>query len=161
MPTREFLNVLDSTLADDTPFLYYSDHDVQGGHIFTVLKYGCKSTAWASDIQVCPRLTWAGPTKAQFFEHHQGFHPDQASWPARRRALDRKMVKKHTRVDDSLMRCMNNLHLLDDEDVLRSELENMNAGLGVSCWPTVSSTVLSPLAEDPPCLAIRRTRKRS
>ena len=48
------------------PFLYISDHDFQGVQIFQVLKYGAVASAYASDILVCSRLIWAGPSKEEF-----------------------------------------------------------------------------------------------
>lgn len=53
------------------PFLYYSDHEIQGFHIYTVLKSGGRATAWASDIMTCQTLEYAGPRKQQTIDFYQ------------------------------------------------------------------------------------------
>ena len=58
---KEFLNLLEKTnKMRDVPFLYFSDHDVHGHHIFLGLKYGSMASSWASSTQVCSRLQRAG-----------------------------------------------------------------------------------------------------
>lgn len=52
-------------LCKAIPFVYFADHDVQGLHIYLVLKYGSASGAFANEIQVCPQLKWAGPPKEE------------------------------------------------------------------------------------------------
>ena len=132
LATREFLHLLSETLPAIVHFLYYTDYDIHGCHIFTILKYGCKATAWASDMMVCPRLVWAGPKRQDFFDFHRKNHNDPNTWEARKAEVERKFVKTLNRVDKSLITCMRNLDLLRNEHVLRQEIEAMEAGLGVS-----------------------------
>ena len=62
--TTEFLHLLSKdALLKGIPFLYIADHDFHGLHIFSVLKYGCRSSAWASEIQTCSQLRWIGPSR--------------------------------------------------------------------------------------------------
>ena len=96
-----------------------------------MLKYECKATAWVSDLQVCPPLVWAGPTRQQFFDHHQDEN-DAAEWPARREELDDLFIRTINKPDRSILKALNNLHLLDAEPVLREELNSMFDGQGVS-----------------------------
>ena len=96
-----------------------------------MLKYGCKATAWASDLQVCPPLEWAGPTRQQFFDHHEDAN-DAAEWPQRRDELDHLFIRTMNKTDRSIMKVLNNLKLLDEEPVLREELKSMFDGRGVS-----------------------------
>ena len=42
-------------------WLYYSDHDMQGGQIATILKSGALATAYNSTRITCPELEWTGP----------------------------------------------------------------------------------------------------
>lgn len=45
------------------PFLYISDHDLQGFQIFFNLKYGSRNLAFLSQTQTCSQLEWVGPTE--------------------------------------------------------------------------------------------------
>ena len=96
-----------------------------------MLKYGCKATAWASDLQVCPPLVWAGPTRQQFFDHHQDAN-NAAEWPERRQYLDDLFIRTINKTDRSIWKSLNKLHLLDNEPVLQEELKSMIDGHGVS-----------------------------
>ena len=60
-------------LPTGVPFVYYSDFDPHGLHQFTLLKYGCRRTAWASQMCTCPRLTWQTPTGQQLYYHHEHY----------------------------------------------------------------------------------------
>ncbi|KKY19357.1 putative meiosis-specific topoisomerase spo11 [Phaeomoniella chlamydospora] len=63
IPSREFLHLLskDPTLQE-TPFVFLSDHDPSAFEIYSNMKYGSKSYAWASHICSCPQLQWIGPS---------------------------------------------------------------------------------------------------
>lgn len=121
------------------PFLYYTDLDFQGCHIFTTLKYGCKATAWASEIQICPRMVWAGPSERQILDFHEQEFPKEeytckkkGTWDHRLKQLKKKMKHTANRVDKTLMAGMENSNVLRDEAELSSELARMMAGGSVS-----------------------------
>ena len=65
--TSEFLHMLANELVS-VPFMYFTDHDLEGSAIFAALKYGSRAMTWASKIQNCPRLTWVGPTVDNLLE---------------------------------------------------------------------------------------------
>ena len=115
----------------DSKFVYYSDYDLQGVHIFSMLKYGCKATAWASDIQVCPLLEWGGPTRRQFFEHHQR-QSDDGVWRQRREQIDDMFVRTINKTDRSIKKALDKFNLLDQEPILQLEVKSMFDGHGVS-----------------------------
>ena len=69
MATREFLNLLARTKpADKVPFIYMSDHDVDGWQIYRTLRYGSTKEVWLSVSQCIPRLEWWGVTTRQYLE---------------------------------------------------------------------------------------------
>ena len=69
---RELLNKLWCTYMRNPPaFLFFSDHDVHGLHIYQQLKYGCAKSSWASEIMVCPLLQLMGPSREDLLEHHK------------------------------------------------------------------------------------------
>ena len=96
-----------------------------------MLKYGCKTTAWASDIQICPQLEWGGPTRQQIFDHHEGY-TDAKSWPKRREEIEGKFVKTIGKPDRSLRKVFKTLRLLEKEPQLQAEVKSMFSGNGVS-----------------------------
>ena len=100
--TREYLNLLHRTLDASVPFLYFSDHDVHGMHIFSIFKYGARSTAYATDWMACPRLEWAGPTVEEMFQFHKSGHDNDKTWANRERSLAAKLNNRLTRTDWSL-----------------------------------------------------------
>lgn len=129
----------------DVPFLFFSDHDFQGFHIFSILKYGCRSTAYLSEIQVCPQLQFAGPTLADYLqspaafrpeweEQHQAdnprFSPDEITaaaeqWEARQgRRLPKKLVRAD-QTDRSLYKGFERTMWLQHEPIVHAELETM------------------------------------
>lgn len=113
--TREFVHLL-SQLPDleHTPFLFFSDHDLSGFKIFSMLRNGCKKSAWGSAIMVCPQLQWVGPTTADLFHNlkevasrrmteQQKLHPQ---WSAARLEADKQdFVTRHAKeLSDNLTR---------------------------------------------------------
>ncbi|KAG6991448.1 hypothetical protein G7Y79_00052g087880 [Physcia stellaris] len=137
--TREFLHLLDKIMPSHVPFLYYTDLDFQGCHIFTTLKYGCKATVWASEIQICPRMVWAGPSERQILDFHEREFPkeeytckEKSTWDHRLKQLKKKMKHTANRVDKTLMAGMEHSNVLRDEPELSSELARMMAG-GSKC----------------------------
>ena len=54
-------------------FLYFSDHDVSGFHIFQILKYGCAKAAWASEYLICPSLEFMGASKDDVKQHYKKY----------------------------------------------------------------------------------------
>ena len=124
--------MLHKVLPGSTPFLYFSDHDVQGIHIFLTLKHGARTTAYASDIMVCPRLQWVGPTMQGLLDHHRKTHDNTAIWPSREAILLAKMSKKLTRTDRSLLKGIKGLDVLQHEPILKTEVPRIEAGHGVS-----------------------------
>ncbi|KAL8829082.1 MAG: hypothetical protein Q9170_006321 [Blastenia crenularia] len=86
--TREFLNLLSTAIKPQPKFLFFADHDYHGCHIFTVLKYGCMKSAWATDLMVCKLLQWALPsTKYVLDFHHSYIYGD---WQTRLAKSNRK-----------------------------------------------------------------------
>ena len=45
----------------NVPFWFFSDHDMSGIKLFTVLKFGATGAAWAVQSMVCPSLKYGGP----------------------------------------------------------------------------------------------------
>ena len=116
-------------------WLYYSDHDVQGAQIFTVLKSGALATAYSSTQLTCPKLEWAGPTVEQLMAHHvAAFEPDSRNTETLTKHLKdikAQIVAEPTRTDHSLLKGMRSAGVLNDEPILASELELIIKGKGV------------------------------
>lgn len=118
MATREFLHLLCKIKEfKKVPFLFFSDHDFQGVHIFLNLKYGSKSTAWASATQVCPRLRWVGPTVKDL----------KMVVPEGKLAHLEEVFEccEATDTDRQLMAAFEHSGVLDHEEVLAQELRLM------------------------------------
>ena len=127
------------------PFFYFSDHDLQGFQIYQVLKYGAQASAWASEIMVCPRLTWVGPSKDELLksptEYRESFKAQyEADFPHKAAhevstavekwetnvtsSINRKFVKV-TKSDRGLVRGFERLGWLKHEPKLSQEIELM------------------------------------
>ena len=137
MAAREFMCLLYLELRElPVKWLYYSDHDVQGAQIFTVLKSGALATAYSSTHLTCPKLEWAGPTVKELMAHHEAaFEPHSQDTNARtqhRKDIEAQIVaKKPTRTDRSLLKGLRSAGVLNDEPILASELELIIEGKGV------------------------------
>jgi len=132
---REFIHLLDQALPNIN-FTYFSDHDIQGGHMFTNIKYGSRSSSWATDIMTCPNLQWCGPTQVQLLEYLESHHDGtEAEWAARKEALLKKMsVSKEDipTTDGTLFKSMENLGLFNLEPTLMEEMRLVKEGQAVS-----------------------------
>ena len=132
-------------VLSDVPFLYVSDHDFQGVQIFQVFKYGAVASAYASDILVCSRLIWAGPSKedlCQSPEAYREMYMAQYRSDFRRKSdeevakavgtwqnqmsnkLEKKLVKA-TQKDRELVRAFGRFGWLEYEPNLRDEVQRM------------------------------------
>lgn len=121
--TREFLHLLHKVVSIEVPFVYISDHDVQGALLFTNLKYGSKSTAWASDIMTCPRLIHAGPTQAHVLAFLRSKHSDKSvPWGVRRDQIMKRITMPKTKTDTSVFDSLEKLGILELEPRLREEI---------------------------------------
>lgn len=132
---REFIHLLDQALPNIN-FTYFSDHDRQGGQMFTNIKYGSRSSSWATDIMTCPSLQWCGPTQVQLLEYLQSHHDGtEAEWATRKEALLKKMsVSKEDipTTDGTLFKSMENLGLFNLEPTLMEEMRLVKEGQAVS-----------------------------
>ena len=130
-------------------------------HIFTVLKVGCRASAYASDMLVCPTLQYAGPTRKQTLEHHERlFRESQvasaaptisstqqqlADWAQRKRVLEDKMKgSKLTRTDLQLLKGLERLGVVEHEPAVLAELDSMQRHGAVCC--RLSSTFYPSLS---------------
>ena len=129
----------------DVPFLYLSDHDFQGVQIFQVLKYGAVASAYASDILVCSRLIWAGPSKEELCQSptaYQEMYMAQyrsdfkrksdeevvkavAAWQEKMSNKIEKKLVKTTKKDRELVKAFERLGWLEHEPDLRDEVKLM------------------------------------
>ena len=127
------------------PFIYISDHDFQGIQIFQILKYGGSASAWASEIQVCPQLIWAGPSKRELLDSPRVYqteyekqyrldYPNKTDdlvesavnkWREERSAhIHRKLVSA-SKQDRELMKGFERLGWLEHEQELKQEIQLM------------------------------------
>lgn len=129
----------------DVPFLYISDHDFQGVQIFQVLKYGAITSAYASDILVCSRLIWAGPSKEDLCQSPEAYREmymaqyrsdfrrksdeevEKAVGTWQRRMSDKleKKLVKATKKDREIVRAIERFGWLEHEPNLRNEVQQM------------------------------------
>lgn len=134
----------DSLLAN-VPFLYFSDHGFEGIQIFQVLKYGAVASAWASRIQVCSQLTWAGPSKdellqspeaygdsfsAQYIEDNPHKSAEEASaalatWKEEMEVKIKKKLVAATKANVGLSKSFERLGWLQHEPGLSNEIQAM------------------------------------
>ena len=144
--TAEFLHMLSKAeMLKDVPFLYIADHDFHGFHIFSVLKYGCRSSAWASEIQTCPQLQWIGPSRKdlvkspanylpQWEVQYRADHPrasdddvkkESENWKAQLASrIDQKFVRTYQK-DKEMYRGFQRTGWLSHEPAIRRELDLM------------------------------------
>lgn len=127
------------------PFLYLSDHDFQGFQIFQTLKYGATASAWASAIQICPRLTWVGPSKKDLLEspaayleaHKSQYKSDRPhesedevvramrAWQKQKTSSIQRKFVAATKMDRALYRGFERLGWLEHEPELKQEIQQM------------------------------------
>ena len=82
--TCEWIHMLsEDPLLRQLPWLMVVDHDFQGFHIFSKVKYGCRSSAWASEISVCSQLQCVGPFMDDLIQSPALHRPE---WEAQYRA---------------------------------------------------------------------------
>ena len=90
--TCEWIHMLSKDpLLAQLPWLMLIDHDFQGFHIFSKVKYGCRNSAWVSEISVCSQLQCVGPFRDDLTQSPALHRPD---WEAQHRA-------DHPRKDDT------------------------------------------------------------
>ena len=129
----------------DVPFLYLSDHDFQGVQIFQVLKYGAVASAYASDILVCSRLMWLGPSKEELCQspvayremymaqHRSDFIRKSEedvvkaadAWQEKMSSKIEKKFMKATKKDREIVKAFERLGWLEHEPDLRDEVRLM------------------------------------
>ena len=148
----EFLHMLgqDKLLAK-VPFLYVSDYDFQGFHQFSIFKYGCRNSSWASEIQTCPKLKWDGPrgddyeklvdnNTPLYRKHYILGHPrhteqqiDDAVVVWRRKTTGKlaKAARPMNKTDHSLLKGFEKAGWLEREPDLADEIESLRAGSNV------------------------------
>lgn len=147
----------------DTPFLFISDHDVEGFQIYLGLKYGSRSSAWASKIQTVPQLRWAGPSLADLTESSILFRPEweaqyssdhpEATIPELKDAADKWQKNRKIQLgskliaasqkDRQIIRGFKRYGYLENEPEVAAELELMLQRPGVSCIKLVFDTRLT------------------
>ncbi|KAF6227531.1 hypothetical protein HO173_012170 [Letharia columbiana] len=144
--TCEWIHMLSiDPLLQHLPWLMLIDHDFQGFHIFSKVKYGCRSSAWVSEISVCSQLQCIGPFRDDLTQSPALHRPD---WEAQHRAdyprkddsavakaadewearCDRKIMRKFTAasaVDKSLYKSFERTGWLQYEPGLKGELRTM------------------------------------
>ena len=144
--TREFLHMLaKDPVMSNVPFLYVSDHDFQGVQIFQVFKYGAVASAYASDILVCSRLIWAGPSKGELCQSPKAYREmymaqyrsdfrrknDEEvakavdTWQNRVSDKLEKRLVRATKKDREIVRGLERLGWLEYEPNLRDEVQRM------------------------------------
>ena len=116
-------------------WIYYSDHDLQGAQIFTVLKYGALASAYSSQHLTCPKLEWGGPTVDELISHHkanfEGDSQDTGACTNHIKIIKAQIMGPPTRTDHSILKGMRSSGVLDDEPILAAELELLINGKGV------------------------------
>lgn len=144
--TCEWIHMLSiDPQLQNVPWLMLVDHDFQGLHIFFKVKYGCRSSAWVSEISVCSQLQCIGPFRddltqspalyrSEWEAQYRADHPrkdDNAvakaadDWEAR---CNRKITRKFTaasKADKSLYKSFERTGWLEYEPVLKEELRIM------------------------------------
>ena len=144
--TCEWIHMLSvDPLLQRLPWLMLVDHDFQGLHIFFKVKYGCRNSAWVSEISVCSQLQCIGPFRDDLTQspalhrvkweaQHRADHPkkdDRAvakaadEWEAQ---CGRKIMRKLTAAlasDKSLYKSFERTGWLKYEPVLKEELGTM------------------------------------
>ena len=132
-------------VLSDVPFLYLSDHDFQGVQMFQVLKYGAVASAYASDILVCSRLIWTGPSKGELRQSPMAYREmymaqyrsdfkrksDQEvvkaadAWQEKMSNKIEKKLVKTTKKDREMVKAFERLGWLEREPDLRDEVKLM------------------------------------
>lgn len=144
--TCEWIHMLSiDPLLQRLPWLMLVDHDFQGFHIFSKLKYGCRNSAWVSEISVCSQLQCIGPFRDDLTQspalhrprweaQHGTDHPRKDGsavakaaneWEAR---CGRNIMRKFTAAsaaDKSLHKSFERTGWLTYEPVLKEELRVM------------------------------------
>lgn len=144
--TCEWIRMLSiDPLLEQLPWLMLIDHDFQGVHIFSKVKYGCRSSAWVSEISVCSQLQCIGPFRDGLTQSPALYRPD---WEAQYRAdhprkddkavakaadewearCGRKIMRKFTAAsatDKSLHKSFERTGWLEYEPALKEELRIM------------------------------------
>ena len=166
--TCEWINMLSiDPLLQKLPWLMLVDHDFQGFHIFSKVKYGCRSSAWASEISVCSQLQCIGPFgddltqspalhRPEWEGQYRIDHPrkdDSAvakaahEWEARNlRKIEQKLTAA-SKADESLYRSFERTGWLEHEPILEEELRIMLRQPSVSTCVTgfLFRTILTSL----------------
>ena len=151
--TCEWIHMLSiDPLLQQLPWLMLVDHDFQGFHIFSKVKYGCRSSAWVSEISVCSQLQCIGPFRddltrspalhrpewvAQYSSDHPRKDDDAVAkaaheWESRcLRKIERKFIAA-SKADKALYKSFERMAWLEHEPVLKEELRDMLRQPGVS-----------------------------
>ena len=147
---REFLHVLWEGLPRTGPkavrFLYVSDHDAQGLHEFSILKWGARRSAAMSRSTNCPGLQWIGPTKETVFSrldeylkttwthenrHKSALEQSRAFINAKAK-VQKRMSIPLTDSAKSLLHGMERLGFPEQDPVLAQEIDSLRSGKAVS-----------------------------
>ena len=147
--TREFLNILWTQLPRSGPqavkFLYCSDHDAYGIHLYCLLRWGARISAATSRTMVCPGLQWVGPTQEtvlsrleRYMRHTWTLENRHKSLEENLRALNqakedvrKRMQGKLTSKANSILRCMEKVGYMDLDPVINLEVAALRAGNAV------------------------------
>ena len=144
--TCEWIHMLSvDPLLQSLPWLMLVDHDFQGFHIFSKMKYGCRSSAWVSEISVCSQLQCIGPFKDDLTQspalyrleweaQHRADHPHKSddavkeaasTWESR---CSQKIERKFTaasKTDKTLYKSFERTGWLEYEPEVKEELRAM------------------------------------
>lgn len=144
--TCEWIHMLSiDPLLQRTPWLMLVHHDFQGFHIFSKLKYGCRNSAWVSEISVCSQLQCIGPFRDDLLQspalyrseweaQHRADHPRKNDAAIAKAADEwevqsgRKILRKFTAAstaDKSLHKSFERTGWLSHEPMMKEELRMM------------------------------------
>ena len=155
--TCEWIHMMSiDPLLQQLPWLMLVDHDFQGFHIFSKMKYGCRSSAWVSEISVCSQLQCIGPFRvdltqspalhrleweAQYRVDHPRKDDNHVAKAAHERQarISRKIEQKFTaasKADKTLYKSFERTGWLEWEPLLKEELSVMLHQPSVSIFVT-------------------------
>ena len=137
LAVREFLHKLWLSLCTSgCQFLYFGDHDLQGGQIYTKIKYGARASAWASDRMVVPDLQHMTPTKDQVMKMTEESFTPLYIGESIEASLEAHLQRRNVNgVDRSLNAGMQALGLYEDEP----ELQAMVNAVLKKGWVSIAS----------------------
>ena len=158
--TCEWIHMLSiDPLLRQLPWLMLVDHDFQGLHIFSKMKYGCRNSAWVSEISVCSQLQCIGPFRDDLTQspalhrpeweaQYRVDHPRKSDSAVAKAAqewenrMSRKIAQKFTaasKADKTLYKSFERTGWLEKEPAVKEELRVMLR------QPSVSTSVIESL----------------